>query len=105
MEEGAHGPDKLYNKFTVVKSKNVYKEQVGGHKVFHEDDELTNNGEFIVVLRPETNDKAALAALELYSRAIETTYPNFAMQIRDELKRIEREFPDGNPALRGGDPQ
>jgi hypothetical protein len=98
MKAGEHGPDELYNKFTVVKTKDVT--QWGQLKEFAPEDELTGKDEFIFVLRPETNDKAAIAALDYYAHMIKDAYPQLAEHIKKELERIQRDFPEGNPALR-----
>ena len=86
MIEGEHGPDDLYHKYTVVKN------STGG--------ELDQNIEFIFVLRPETNDKAALAALDTYANVCEATYPGLAGQIRTKVASIRARYPGGNPAAR-----
>jgi len=107
MDKGKHGPDKLYNKFTVVKTKRVFTEYpwINGNKgypvkTFREENELTNKDEFIFVLRPETNDLAAIAALEKYAEICGETYPQLAAEIVDQLARIKRDYPQGNPRLR-----
>lgn len=78
MKSGEHGPDKLYDKFRVFRTKTG--------------EELTGRGEFIFVLRPETNDRAATEALMAYARACETNYPQLAKDIIDQLTRIEVEI-------------
>lgn len=100
MEAEAHGPDEIYDKFTVVKSKDVSWDDTWQTKNFLPDDELTNKDEFIFVLRPETNDLAAIAALHAYAEHCADTYPELATQIMNQLERIMRDFPEGNPALR-----
>lgn len=75
METGEHGPDRLYDKFRVFRAKTG--------------EELTGRGEFIFVLRPETNDMAAVAALSCYAAACEGTYPQLVQDILAELRRFE----------------
>lgn len=77
MKPGEHGPDKLYDKFRVFRAKTG--------------EELTGRGEFMFVLRPETNDQAAVQALMAYARACEHSYPQLAQDIMAELRRIEDE--------------
>jgi hypothetical protein len=80
-EPGRHGPDEIYDKFTVVKTKHVM--QHGGIKTFAAADELTHGDEWIFTVRPETNDGAAVAAIEAYAKACRPTYPGLA----DALER------------------
>jgi hypothetical protein len=76
MIAGDHGPDKRYNKFRVIKNSNRY--------------ELDYEREFYFVLRPETNDEAAIAALEIYAHMCRDSYPGLADDIERELERIDR---------------
>lgn len=93
-EAGAHGPDELYDKFTVVKSKHVSELRSASHagfdpvvlKAFAPSDELTHKDEWIFVVRPETNDGAAVAAIEAYADACESTYPGLAAALRARLR-------------------
>lgn len=82
-EADKHGPDEIYDKFTVVKSKHVT--QHGGIKTFATADELTHQDEWLFVVRPETNDGAAVAAIEAYADACESTYPGLAAALRAKL--------------------
>lgn len=84
---GLHGPDKLYDKFHVYKSKSEVQadEQLNA---YDKSDRLGHDGEFIFVLRPESNDPAAIAALLEYARACEGSYPELSRQIVRELTRI-----------------
>lgn len=89
-EAGAHGPDELYDKFTVVKTKHVNRVNFGpmpskDYRVFKAQDELTHKGEWVFVVRPETNDGAAVAAIEAYADACEETYPGLAAALRAKL--------------------
>lgn len=88
-ESGAHGPDEIYDKFTVVKSKHVFTTYPDGSpplvKAFYDEDELTHKDEWIFVVRPETNDGAAVAAIEAYADACEATYPRLAAALRARL--------------------
>jgi hypothetical protein len=81
-----HGPDKVYGKFRVIKRSTGL--------------ELDPEIEFFFVLRPETDDRAALAALGTYADVCEATYPELAREIREHVSRIQRDFPEGNPAAR-----
>jgi hypothetical protein len=81
-----HGPDQLYSKFSIMKNSTG--------KI------LDPGVEFFFVLRPETNDKAALAALRTYAEHCAVPYPQLAKEIIEQVERIERDFPDGNPAAR-----
>lgn len=88
-EAGAHGPDEIYDKFTVVKSKHVFRSlDIYGSKLswFNDADELTHKGEWIFVVRPEAADGAAVAAIEAYADACEETYPGLAAALRARLK-------------------
>lgn len=74
MEPNQHGPDGLYDKFRVFRARTG--------------EELTNRGEFIFVLRPESNDRAAQAALIEYARVCESSYPQLSQDILKEIRRI-----------------
>lgn len=105
MKAGEHGPDKVYNKFTVVKSKHVGVDKFDHSsdeeiKWFPADKELTNKDEWIFVLRPETNDQAAIAALWAYAAVCRTTYPQLADEIEAKLRETIEKYPEGNPNLR-----
>jgi hypothetical protein len=101
VKAGEHGPDKVYDKFTVVKSKHVEREEGEDPEAwFPIEKELTNKGEFIFVLRPETNDKAAIAALKEYAYICGPVYPELSQQILDKVEEIEQKYPEGNPNLR-----
>ncbi len=86
MKAGEHGPDRVYRKFAVIKNSTGL--------------EISQDVEFLFVLRPETDDQAALAALETYADVCEATYPLLAEELRAQIARIRREHPDGNPAAR-----
>ena len=88
MKAGEHGPDKLYpqHKFKVIKNSTGL--------------EIDQDIEFVFVLRPETDDKAALAALKAYADTCAETYPNLSQEILAHVRRITREYPNGNPAAR-----
>lgn len=101
MKAGEHGPDELYDKFTVVKSKHVMESLLDeDYRIFYYANELTHKDEWIFVLRPETNDKAAIAALRTYARVCAPTYPGLARAIEAKIKETVEKYPDGNPALR-----
>lgn len=87
MRPGEHGPDELYEKFHVYKAKS----EVQGDEVlnaYDKSDRLGNDGEFIFVLRPETNDKAAIEALLTYARVCEASYPELSRQIVEQLTEL-----------------
>lgn len=87
MKAGEHGPDVLYDKFLVAKMKNVYGD--GDELIVLEQDRINPpGGEFVFVLRPETDDQAAIAALWTYAVVCEATYPGLALDIREQLTRI-----------------
>lgn len=108
MKSGEHGPDEIYDKFTVVKSKHVVEDEIRhpptGQRVrikrFDLEHELTHKDEWIFVLRPETNDKAAIAALRTYARVCAATYPELSEQIEKKINETVTKYPEGNPALR-----
>lgn len=87
MKAGEHGPDELYDKFRVFKAKHLQPDALGLVQAFGVEHELTHR-EFIFVLRPETADHAAIAALRTYARVCRATYPNLADQIEEKLKEI-----------------
>lgn len=66
-----HGADELYDKFRVIRVRTG--------------EEIT--GEFVFVLRPET-DAVACVALATYAQAVEWRSPNLAAQIRARLEAI-----------------
>lgn len=77
MIKGDHGPDKRYNKFKVIKNSNGY--------------ELDYEREFYFVLRPETNDEAAIHALIAYAWSCKDAYPQLARDIMEQVERIARD--------------
>lgn len=79
MIKGDHGPDERYNKFRVIKNSNGY--------------ELDYEREFYFVLRPETNDQAAIAALYTYAKNCAQSYPQLAADIYNHLYRIRQNEP------------
>lgn len=87
MKAGEHGPDELYDKFHVYKTKSLIEgdEELNA---YDKNDRLGNNGEFIFVLRPETNDRAAIEALETYARVCEFSYPELSVEIVQRLTEI-----------------
>lgn len=94
MKPGEHGPDELYEKFHVYKTKS--REFLGEADGLAKDlwgydpaTRLGADGEFIFVLRPESNDKAAQMALAEYARCCEGSYPGLAAGIVMELTRID----------------
>lgn len=86
MDADEHGPDRLYRKFEVRKVSTGLP--------------LDPDVEFVFVLRPETNDRAALAALETYADVCQATYPDLARELRAQVRRIREDYPEGNPAAR-----
>lgn len=75
MLAGDHGADERYNKFKVTKVSNGY--------------ELDYEREFYFVLRPETNDQAAIHALIVYAWSCKDTYPGLAQDIMEQVERIQ----------------
>lgn len=88
MEKDQHGPDKLYEKFHVYKANHVTKDPTYLINQYPEVNRLGADGEFVFVLRPETNDKAAQEAILCYARACENSYPGLAAAITAEITRI-----------------
>lgn len=99
MKPGEHGPDELYEKFHVYKPRDgrticpvAIEDRRGGaptYPSYPDVDRLGADGEFVFVLRPESNDKAAQAALAEYARCCEGSYPGLAAGIVRELTRID----------------
>lgn len=92
MKAGEHGPDELYDKFMVYKTKNVLPygptvEDRPDLNMFRASDELTHK-EFVFVLRPEADDSAAVEALFVYADFCEATYPGLARDIRKKLQTL-----------------
>jgi hypothetical protein len=84
-----HGPDRLYDKFTVVPTKHVWHgDPLTEEKVFDSQSRLGEDGEFVFVLRPE-RDLAAWIALMAYARSVEHRAPNLAEQIETKLIEIQ----------------
>lgn len=75
MKAGDHGPDQRYNKFRVEKVSSGYV--------------LDYEREFYFVLRPETADGAAIAALQAYADECEAVYPQLARDIWEQVDRIQ----------------
>lgn len=71
-----HGPDELYDKFTVIQNSTSTK--------------LGEDGEFVFVLRPE-RDEAAFEAMWQYAQEVRYRSPNLADQICDKLEKIAEE--------------
>ncbi len=69
-----HGPDELYDKFTVT--------QNSTGKI------LGLDGEWVFPLRPE-RDMAAVVALEAYAEAVAYRAPNLAAQIQERCALIK----------------
>lgn len=91
MKAGEHGPDKLYDKFVVCKSKHATIDPDMGCVLVPIDKRLGAGKEFLFVLRPETDDDAAIAALHTYAEICERTYPGLAHDIREQLLRISND--------------
>lgn len=98
-----HGEDGLRRKFDVYKPKDevsdfVYASYRGGNAeiddaaIYYKQDRLGADGEFIFVLRPET-DETAWWALMLYANQsdVQSRSPQLAEDIRRELRRIRDE--------------
>lgn len=100
MKAGEHGPDELYEKFHVYKAKHELNQLIPldemspsqrDKMVYRESDRLGHDGEFIFVLRPETYDMAAQAALLEYDRCCEHAYPQLSAQITRRVREIQQE--------------
>lgn len=86
-----HGEDGLRDKFSVYKTKDITpsgKYPDLGTVVF--EDRIGADGEFIFVLRPET-DCAAWGALADYAKRVRSRAPKLASDIERELLRIHSE--------------
>lgn len=81
-----HGPDELYDKFAVYKAGKEWSD-VPGLDLFHTTDRLGQDGEFIFVLRPET-DREAFMALKEYVHLVRRRNPQLAFDINNQLGRI-----------------
>ncbi len=83
-----HGAPGLRRKFDCFKPSagRVSMTHPGCH-VYADSDRLGADGEFVFVLRPET-DKAACAALRTYAAAVSGRDTKLAGQLRAELARI-----------------
>lgn len=81
-----HGPDELYDKFAVYKAGKEWSD-VPGLDLFHTADRLGQDGEFIFVLRPET-DREACEALKRYVHLVAHRAPKLAQTISAQLTRI-----------------
>lgn len=91
MEKDQHGPDKLYEKFHVYKTKECLTGTLDKPWVVYDSrTRLGDDGEFVFVLRPETNDKAAQEALLQYARVCEHSYPGLAAAIVAEITFIQK---------------
>lgn len=89
MKPGEHGPDELYEKFHVYKAKECLTGTLDKPWVVYDSRTRKGaDGEFVFVLRPETNDKAAQLALAEYARCCEGSYPELSASIVRELTRI-----------------
>jgi hypothetical protein len=55
-------------------------------KAFSPSDELTHKDEWIFVVRPESNDGAAVAAIEAYAKVCRETYPDLADALEAKLR-------------------
>lgn len=81
-----HGDDGLRNKFVVYKPRDAT--TLAQADVIQHDKKLGADGEFIFVLRPET-DRVAVLALTYYVEYIAASLPKLADEIMTELERIE----------------
>jgi predicted Zn-ribbon and HTH transcriptional regulator len=92
MNSGEHGPDELYEKFHVYKAADEVCDDPNPYNSMAKYPfarRIGADGEFLFVLRPETNDKAAQMALAEYARCCEGSYPGLAASIVRELTRID----------------
>lgn len=81
-----HGAPGLRHKFSVYKTSD--RDYIEGEEHVYVPEALVGaDGEFVFVLRPET-DAAACAALRAYAVAVSGRDTLLARQLRDELRRI-----------------
>lgn len=81
-----HGADGLRAKFRVYKPRDAVELAVSTVVPAHA--HIGDDGEFIFVLRPET-DLAAYMALREYVAVVSDSRPQLASDMRDELNRIQ----------------
>lgn len=86
-----HGEPGLRRKFDVYKPRDGFTVDLHGcpdsATAYHKQDRLGADGEFVFVLRPET-DAAACAALRTYAAAVSGRDTKLSAEIRAELARI-----------------
>lgn len=89
-----HGEDGLRRKFDVYKPRDGRCYTRGSGRTSYPDDKrIGADGEFIFVLRPET-DEAAFFAMSEYAHEVEHRAPQLAKDIWVELRRIRGENQD-----------
>ena len=82
-----HGADGLRAKFVVYKRSDRVTNGPCLADVFHAEERIGEDGEFIFVLRPES-DHEAWVALGVYAHQVEGRAPQLAHDIRTHLERI-----------------
>ncbi len=82
-----HGRAGLRDKFSVYKTKDNRIPQ-GGHDQYASDDRIGYDGEFVFVLRPES-DKEAWISMNCYADCVEHRSPKLAEDLRAQLRRIK----------------
>ncbi len=82
-----HGEDGLRDKFSVYKTKDGERLYRGAYTAFSPGDRIGADGEFVFVLRPET-DLEAWTALWDYAAAVEFRAPQLTRDIQGRLSEI-----------------
>lgn len=85
-----HGPDGLRDKFSVYKSRERLLGPRQAVDMYSATARIGADGEFVLVLRPET-DIAAWLALREYAHLVQFRAPQLTQDIRRELARIDDE--------------
>lgn len=88
-----HGEDGLRDKFAVYKSADVTSSGRANYDAYHQAARVGADGEFVFVLRPET-DWAAFYALTPYAAEVRERAPQLAYDIDIHLLRIDHENRD-----------
>lgn len=83
-----HGEDGLRRKFDVYKHRDRWaNDEITYRNMYYEDDRIGADGEFVFVLRPET-DREAWLALRKYAIGVRHRAPQLGIDIGAELLRI-----------------
>lgn len=83
-----HGEDGLRHKFDVYKPRDrCSNDRLIPSNAYNQEDRIGADGEFVFVLRPET-DKEAWFVLDEYASRVRPRSPQLAEDIQRELRRI-----------------